>query len=90
MLTVDRTGMEHQEPGIRRDDYIVTWRFNLDDDSQSRCSNCGRNRISLCENGKHRCEKCDWSPEENRIISDDEQVLDTINNEKETLNVQNP
>jgi hypothetical protein len=36
------------------------------------CSNCGRNRISLCMNGKHRCEKCDFSPEEGRIITDDE------------------
>lgn len=45
------------------------WRFDLQDDGESNCSHCGRNRIALCVNGKHRCEKCDFSPEENRVIS---------------------
>ncbi len=48
------------------------WRFNLYDNSQSVCAACGRNRISLCLNGKHRCEKCDYCPEENRRIPDEE------------------
>ena len=29
------------------------------------CPNCGRNRLCICANGKHRCEKCNWSPELN-------------------------
>lgn len=27
------------------------------------CPNCGRQRLMKCQNGKHRCEKCDWCPE---------------------------
>ncbi len=27
------------------------------------CSHCGRKRLCVCPNGKHRCEKCNWSPE---------------------------
>lgn len=27
------------------------------------CPNCGRNRLMLCANKMHRCEKCNWSPE---------------------------
>lgn len=27
------------------------------------CQNCGRFRVCVCPNGKHRCEKCNWSPE---------------------------
>lgn len=25
------------------------------------CSNCGRGRVELYENGEQRCEKCDWN-----------------------------
>lgn len=28
------------------------------------CPNCGRHRLCACPNGKHRCEKCDWCPED--------------------------
>jgi hypothetical protein len=27
------------------------------------CPNCGRMRLCVCPNGKHRCEKCNWCPE---------------------------
>lgn len=27
------------------------------------CPHCGRMRLCLCSNGKHRCEKCNWCPE---------------------------
>jgi len=27
------------------------------------CPNCGRPHLYLCKNGKHLCDKCDWSPE---------------------------
>lgn len=27
------------------------------------CSNCGRQRMMKCANGKRRCEKCNWDPE---------------------------
>ena len=29
------------------------------------CPHCGRMRLCQCPNGKHRCEKCNWSPELN-------------------------
>jgi hypothetical protein len=28
------------------------------------CPNCARQRLCLCPNGKHRCEKCNWCPED--------------------------
>jgi ribosomal protein L37AE/L43A len=32
------------------------------------CPNCGRARLCECDNGKHRCEKCNWSPELNDYV----------------------
>lgn len=29
------------------------------------CPNCGRHRLCACPNGKSRCEKCNWVPEDN-------------------------
>lgn len=29
------------------------------------CPKCGRRRLCRCDNGCHRCEKCNWSPELN-------------------------
>jgi len=29
------------------------------------CPNCGRHRLCHCDNGKRRCEKCNWVPEDN-------------------------
>lgn len=34
------------------------------------CEKCGRNRVMQCSNGKRRCEKCGWSPEEARHVPD--------------------
>jgi len=28
------------------------------------CPNCGRERLCKCLNGKHRCDKCNWVPED--------------------------
>ena len=36
------------------------------------CPNCGRYRMELYENGKERCEKCEWCPQENRYVEDEE------------------
>ncbi len=27
------------------------------------CPNCGRERMLKCNNGKRRCEKCNWDPD---------------------------
>ena len=29
------------------------------------CPHCGRERLCICPNEKHRCEKCNWCPELN-------------------------
>jgi ribosomal protein L37AE/L43A len=28
------------------------------------CPHCGRHRLCKCPNGKHRCQKCNWVPED--------------------------
>lgn len=33
-----------------------------------KCPKCGRVRVCLCLNGKHRCEKCNWCPEDNVYV----------------------
>lgn len=39
--------------------------WKLGDYVNTPCPNCGRQRLCICNNGKHRCEKCNWSPELN-------------------------
>lgn len=31
-----------------------------------KCPNCNRVRLCSCPNGKSRCEKCNWVPEDNK------------------------
>jgi len=38
--------------------------WSLGDYSGTPCENCGRQRVCKCPNGKHRCEKCNWVPED--------------------------
>lgn len=40
------------------------------------CPNCGRYRLELYDNGKERCEKCAWCPQENRYVEDEEIYFD--------------
>lgn len=35
----------------------------LGDYVDSDCPRCGRHRLCECQNGMHRCEKCNWVPE---------------------------
>lgn len=39
--------------------------WQLGDYVKEPCPYCGRVRLCECTNGKHRCEKCNWSPEIN-------------------------
>lgn len=32
------------------------------------CPNCSRYRLERYSNGKERCEKCEWCPQENRYV----------------------
>ena len=38
--------------------------WSLGDYESYPCPNCGRQRLCRCPNGKHRCEKCNWIPED--------------------------
>ncbi len=38
------------------------------------CPKCGRQRLELCENGKHWCEKCNWVVEDNKYYCPDWRV----------------
>lgn len=35
------------------------------------CEQCNRVRVCKCDNGKRRCEKCNWCPEEKRYVDDE-------------------
>lgn len=50
--------MHDEEDRLRRE-----WSLGDYDNGDTGCQNCGRSRVCLCPNGKHRCEKCSWSPE---------------------------
>lgn len=41
---------------------VEAWQGDYDN-GDAGCPNCGRMRLMLCTNGKHRCEKCNWCPE---------------------------
>jgi len=40
------------------------------DNPKNGCPNCGRDRVMVGDDGKHRCEKCAWCMEENQIDTD--------------------
>ena len=46
----------------------VMWRHGPYDQDENGCPKCGRLRLCVCPNGKHRCEKCNWSPELNDFV----------------------
>ena len=37
------------------------------------CENCHRPHVYKCVNGKHRCDKCDWCPENHAVTKDSEE-----------------
>ena len=39
------------------------WKLGEYDNPDNGCVHCGRHRVCICQNGKHRCEKCNWCPE---------------------------
>lgn len=39
------------------------WSLGDYDNGETGCPRCKRQRLCICPNGKHRCEKCNWSPE---------------------------
>lgn len=51
------------------EDYREAWW--LGDYVGTPCPKCWRHRLCVCNNGKHRCEKCLWCPEEQRYVPDE-------------------
>jgi len=51
------------------DAFHAKWKLGEYDNGEDGCPNCGRARLCLCPNGFHRCEKCDWCPEEGKYIT---------------------
>ena len=45
---------------------VDEWGLGDYDNGETGCPKCGRHRLCVCGNGKHRCEKCYWCPEENQ------------------------
>jgi len=52
----------HKEIG----DFEKDWA--LGDYTENGCDNCSRHRVCKTPNGKHRCEECNWCPEEKRYV----------------------
>ena len=56
-----------------RDDYkndeIHRKKWVLGDYVDESCPKCGRQRLCKCPNGKHRCEKCNWCPEDRVYVN---------------------
>lgn len=40
----------------------------LGDYADAPCPNCGRQRLCACPNSKHRCQKCNWCPEDGAYV----------------------
>ena len=40
----------------------------MGDYTGERCEKCKRERVRICENGKRRCDKCNWCPEDRIYI----------------------
>jgi len=59
-----RTSMNEKSylPG---DEYFSDSQWDTGDYVEQHCSNCGRQRVRKCDNGKHRCDKCNWVIEDN-------------------------
>lgn len=49
----------------RDEDQSIQDQWQLGDYVSISCPNCSRERVCLCPNGKHRCEKCNWIVEDN-------------------------
>lgn len=49
----------------RIDQHALDWNGDYNGEA---CENCSRERVMICSNGKRRCEKCGWSPEEGEYV----------------------
>jgi len=44
---------------------LAEWALGDYDNGENGCPNCGGCRLCKCDNGMHRCEKCNWVRELN-------------------------
>lgn len=49
---------------------LQDWLIGDYDNPENGCENCGRYRVLLCGNDKHRCEKCNWCPELKKYVDE--------------------
>lgn len=49
---------------------VEEWKVVGYDNGETGCPHCGRSRLMLCKNQKHRCEKCQWCPEHDAHLAD--------------------
>ena len=52
------------------EEFQSKWRLGGYENLENGCEKCGRSRVCKCPNGKHRCEKCNWCPEEKRYVNE--------------------
>ena len=62
---------EQLEQLEKEDKDYEEWILGDYDNPENGCPNCGRSRICICKNGKHRCEKCNWVIEDNNYCKYD-------------------
>jgi hypothetical protein len=60
------------EPLVSDDDFDTAQRSKMGyyDNPPDGCPNCGRHRVMVGDDGKHRCEKCGWCIETGDYDSD--------------------
>jgi len=60
--------MEESRAAEDRDREAFNAEWGLLDYTGDACEKCDRVRVCRCPNGKLRCEKCSWSPQEGRYV----------------------
>jgi ribosomal protein L37AE/L43A len=61
-----------EESYLPGDEYFCASEWDMGDYVDLQCPNCGRHRVCLCDNGKHRCDKCNW------IVEDSEYCIEPL------------
>jgi predicted RNA-binding Zn-ribbon protein involved in translation (DUF1610 family) len=62
--TVNAQSLSQSIAAQEVEDEALRAQWALGDYEDYSCPNCGRQRVCKCPNGKHRCEKCNWVPED--------------------------
>ena len=60
----DRESLAGRLEAEQKEEDALRAQWALGDYIAGSCINCGRERVCVCPNGKHRCEKCNYVPED--------------------------